>query len=123
MDKIDMKNLRDEPCHRLLVSAAAKVMFKDGKKDDKFMKYWNNKKDHTMKLVIDDEYELSVREVMAEWDKQIDRAIDERAQTLIDNKMVDIWDEVEVFTEELKDSMKEILKKAKDKIKAGGYNG
>ncbi len=113
MDKIDMSKHRDDTCHHLLIAAITKVSKKKG---DEFMKYWHGsgKSQHTMKLVVDDKYEFSVKKVMEEWNKQLDGMVEREAKQLIENKMAGLWEAVEEATEEISDTMKDLLKKAID---------
>ncbi len=111
MDKIDMSKHRDDTCHHLLIAAITKLSRKKG---DEFMDYWHNsgKSEHTMKLVVDDKYEFSVREVMTEWSKQLDGMVEKEAKLLIENKMTDLWNDASEVAEEINDLMKDLLKKA-----------
>lgn len=111
MDKIDLSKHRDETCHHLLIAAITKLSKKKG---DEFLEYWHSSgtKEHTMKLVVDDKYEFSVKKVMEEWDKQVDHMVEKEAKQLIENKMADLWDSVTEVADEIGDLMKDILKKA-----------
>jgi hypothetical protein len=109
MDKIDFKEDRGSSFYHLLLTAVTKQFTK--KENDEFMKHWHSKPDHEMCLLVDDKYKFSIKKIMEEWDKQVDRMIEKRALALLEEKCGDLLNAVHEVTEDIEYKLKELLEK------------
>ena len=110
-DKIDISKDRDSTCHHLLIASITKL---SKKKKDEFMKLWNGSDDHEMCLLVDDNFKLSIKDTMEEWDKQVDNWVNKRAEELIEEKISGVFNEV---TADIRDNLDEIQDKLKGMLK------